>query len=228
MSQFLEFLSTNVLHVLPIIVCGIFAVAIILERAWALYQTYPLRAQDEFFDRIRDLVMGNKVSDALALCERYGTKPVAQVVKRALIRAQQPIEMVEDGLELAVEEVTQRVQGRTAYLAMLANVATLLGLLGTIAGLVVSFNAIGSLDAQEKATFLAKGISQAMHATMMGLSVAVPCMVAFSFLMNRTNRLTSQIECAAVRVIDIFKQRFYESERPTHESGPHSDHRGAA
>jgi biopolymer transport protein ExbB len=94
------------------------------------------------------------------------------------------------------------VQKRTVFLATIANVATLLGLFGTIAGLIQAFEAVGAADAQQKSALLAQGISTAMNATMLGLAVAIPCMIAFSFLMNRTNQLTGDIEQSAIRALD--------------------------
>ncbi len=212
MEGFIEFIKTSFLHVLPIIVAGVFAIAIVIERYRALFYVYPIENEEAFFERIRDLVMDGKIAEAVALCDRYPTKPVAQVVRKALLRAHQPESLIENGLDLAIEEAAQKIQKHTSYLAMVANVATLLGLLGTIAGLVVSFKAVGTLDAAEKATHLANGISQAMHATMFGLGVAIPCMIAFSFLMNKTNRLISEVDTGAVRVLDIIKQRYFEAE----------------
>src|SRR5690606_29461115 len=139
-------------------------------------------------------------------------KPSAQVVKQALLRAHQPENLIENGLEIALSKATQAIQRRTQFLSSIANVATLLGLFGTIAGLVASFQAMGSVEAAEKSALLAAGISTAMNATMLGLGVAIPCMVAFSFLMNRTNRLVAEVDQSAVQVLDILKQRFYSAE----------------
>ena len=114
---------------------------------------------------------------------------------------------------------------------MLANVATLLGLFGTIAGLVTSFQAIGTSDAQERAELLAIGISQAMYATMLGLGVAIPCMVGFSFLMNKTNKLLSEVETSAVQILDIIKQRYFAAEKMAYgegRDGPPPIEKGAA
>jgi biopolymer transport protein ExbB len=97
--------------------------------------------------------------------------------------------------------------------------------LGTIAGLVTSFEAMGSDKAAltanglTQAQLLAQGISQAMNATMLGLGVAIPCMIAFSFLMNATNRLVSSVETAAVRTLDILKQRYFENESKVVQHG---------
>jgi biopolymer transport protein ExbB len=212
MSGFFDFLQGNILHVAPILIAGAFAVAIILERGRALFKTYPIQNSREFFDRLTDLVVSGKVAEAIQHCDRYQEKPAAQVIKQGLLRAHQPETLIEHGLQIAVSEATQTIQRRTSFLATIANVATLLGLFGTIAGLISSFEAVGHADPQQKATLLAAGISTAMNATMMGLAVAIPCMVAFSFLMNKTNRLISEIDSSAVRTLDILKQRYYAAE----------------
>ncbi len=212
MGSFFDFLRTSFFHVAPILIAGAFAGAIIAERAKALFKTYPIQDMDGFFEKVRDLVLKGKVGEAVSLCERYPGKPVAQIVKQGLLRAHQPEALIEHGLEIATNDATQAIQRRTGFLATIANVATLLGLFGTIAGLIHSFEAVGHADPQQKSAMLAAGISQAMNATMLGLGVAIPCMVAFSFLMNRTNRLISEIDNSAVKSIDILKQRYYAAE----------------
>lgn len=212
MGNFMQFIRESFIHVAPIILAGLIAIAIIAERVRALFSTYPIRNPQAFFDKITDLILADKVSDAIQLCDRFNGKPAAQVVKQALLRAHQPETLIEHGLQLSVGEATQAIQKRTSFLATIANVATLLGLFGTIAGLIQSFEAVGHADPQQKAALLASGISQAMNATMMGLAVAIPCMVAFSFLMNKSNRLVADIEHSAIRVLDILKQRYYAAE----------------
>jgi len=209
MSDFMEFLRTSFFHVAPILVAGAFATAIILERVRALYTQYPLRDQDAFYDKLCDLVMAGKLNEAVSHCDRYSAKPVAKVAKAALLRAHQPESLIENGVQIAVSDVTQSIQKRTSFLATIANVATLLGLFGTIAGLIHSFQAVGHADAQQKAALLAAGISQAMNATMLGLGIAIPCMLAFSFLMSQSNRVMAEVEQGAVRILDLLKQRYY-------------------
>lgn len=206
---FIEFVKNNLMHVLPIIVAGAFAIAIVLERINALFQSYPIRDLDGFFKEVSSLVMTGKIQDAVKICEQYPTKPLAKVVKTALVRSHLPETVIEDGLHIAVSDATQAIQRRTSFLATIANVATLLGLMGTILGLINSFEAVGHAEAQQKSALLSAGIATAMNATMLGLGVAIPCMIAFSFLMNRSNQLISQIEDASVRSLDILKQRFY-------------------
>jgi biopolymer transport protein ExbB/TolQ len=101
--------------------------------------------------------------------------------------------------EVLLEEQT-RIEKRTGFLAMLGNVATLLGLLGTITGMIKSFAAVGNANATEKAALLASGISEAMNATAYGLIVAVPALVMYAVLQNRTNALSDDLNKAALRL----------------------------
>jgi biopolymer transport protein ExbB len=213
MGNFGSFMKDNWTHVMPIIIAGFVAIAIVVERVRALFWSYPLTGKKRFFDRVRELVMSDRMGEAVALCDLYPGKPEAVIAKEGLVRAHQPEPMIEDGLHLAVSEGGQRITKRTGFLAMIANVATLLGLFGTIAGLIQSFEAVGHADAQQKSAILAAGIATAMNATMLGLAVAIPCMVAFSFLMNRANRLNSELEQAAIRTLDIIRQRYYSADK---------------
>ena len=220
MGNFFDFLKTNFFHVAPLLAVGGFAVAIILERSRALLWIYPLANTPQFFEKLRDFVMADRLAEAIAFCDQHKHKPVAHIVREGLLRAHQPEALIEDGLELAVSEAGQRVQKRTQFLATIANVATLLGLFGTIAGLIQSFEAVGGASAQARAAMLAAGISSAMNATMLGLGIAIPCMLAFSYLMNRTNRLSVEIDQAAVRVMDLIRQRYYVAEMESTAGGP--------
>lgn len=213
--SFIEFLKGNFLHVMPIFIAGGIALAIAVERTVALFSRYPIRNLDAFFARISELVMADKIADAISVCDQLPGKPSAQVVKLALLRAHQPEELIENGLGIGVNRAAQAIQKRTQFLATIANVATLLGLLGTIAGLIASFQAVGAADASQKSTLLANGISTAMNATMLGLAVAIPCMVLFSFLMNRTNRLIAEVDQSAMQAMDILKQKFYSAQETT-------------
>ena len=212
MGTFLEFIRGHWLHVAPILIVGAFAAAIVIERYRSLAIVYPIKNTHQFYERLRDLVMSDRLAEAIAFCDQYAAKPVAQVVREGLIRAHQPEILIEDGLEIAVSDACQRISKRTQFLSTIANVATLLGLFGTIMGLIQSFQAVGSAAAQERSALLAAGISSSMNATMMGLAVAIPSMMAFSYLMNKTNRMTVEVEQSAVRVLDLIRQRYYVAE----------------
>ncbi len=205
----LDFVKNNFVHVAPILLCAGFAVAIMFERWITLYFRYSMSGRAQFFDKVRQLVLSGRIAEAVTFCDRYPSQPVAKVVKEALLRTQMPEEVIAHGLEITVSELQQQVQSRTPFLATIANVATLLGLFGTILGLIHSFEAIGNASAQQRSALLAAGISTAMNATMMGLAVAIPCMVVFSIFASKTNQINAEIEQSATRMLDIIKQYFY-------------------
>ena len=209
MHGFLEFMQHNLAHVLPILVCAAFGLLITLERFRSLVLVYPLHGTVTFFERLRGMVMADQLGEAIALCERYRDKPSAYVAREGLLRAHQPEDLIEHGLQIAIGEQTEKIQRWTSFLGTIANVATLCGLFGTIVGLVASFEAVGNANAQEKSALLANGISTAMNATMLGLAVAIPCMVVFSILMSKTNKLIAEVDRAGVRTLDLLKQRYY-------------------
>ncbi|HTL11946.1 MAG TPA: MotA/TolQ/ExbB proton channel family protein [Bdellovibrionota bacterium] len=217
--DFFTFVKENLSHVAPLVLAAALGVAIIAERARALFVQYPMKDSEGFMDRIRELVMGGNTASAVALCDERKDKPLARLVKTALLRAHQPEAVIENGLELTMGELTHTIQKRTSFLATIANVATLLGLFGTILGLIQSFQAVGHADAQQKSALLAAGISTSMNATMFGLGIAIPCMVAFSLLVNRANSLVGELERSSLKIMDILKQRFYGAIEETHANG---------
>jgi len=118
--------------------------------------------------------------------------------------------------EVAIREVP-RLTCRLNYLAMLANVATLAGLLGTIFGLQRSFSSLAIVEASEKAALLASGISQAMNTTAFGLFVAIPCLIAFTKLTNIQAGLSGDLDASSVRFLNFLEQRM---ENPVTDSKP--------
>src|ERR1700761_7786268 len=131
----LRFIQEHFVHVAPILLVGIVAVAIAVERFRALLYVYPMQGAGTFFDTIRTMVLTDRIAEALVICDRNRGKPVACVIREGLMRAHQPEAMVEHGLEIAVSEANDRIRARTGFLSTIANVSTLLGLLGTILGL---------------------------------------------------------------------------------------------
>lgn len=212
MGDMLSYIRGHFIGLSPILIAACIALAITIERFKTLVFAYPLNERKQFFERLRAFIIADRLKDAVALCNHYQNKPVAQVIREGLIRAHQPEEMVSDGLQIAIEDVQKSIKKRTPYLATIANVVTLLGLFHTISGLVASFAAVGKADPAKKSELLAAGISSAMNATMLGLAIAIPSMVAFSFLMNQTNRLNGDVNQAAIQVLDLLRQRFYTAE----------------
>jgi biopolymer transport protein ExbB len=209
--NFMEFLkqTDNLLHVLPIMLAFFFAVVIITERVRSLFYKYPMKDTQSFFDQITGLILSGKTSEAVSLCEQNKEKPITHVVKSGILRAHLPESLIQNTVEMAVSDASHTITKRTAFLATLANLATLLGLFGTIQGLIKAFQAVKFADPQQKSALLTEGISTAMNATMMGLGVAILCMAAFALLVNQANKLASDIDKSGIQILDILKQRYY-------------------
>ena len=174
---------------------------------------YPIRDPQGFFDKLTDLVLGGKThrrGRPLRPLPDEARRPGRQAGPAPRSSARDPDRARPSDRRRATPP--KSIQKRTTFLATIANVATLLGLFGTIAGLIAPSRPSVTPIPSRSRRFLAAGISHAMNATMLGLAVAIPCMVAFSFLMNRTNRLIADIEQSAVRAMDILKQRYYSAE----------------
>ena len=112
-------------------------------------------------------------------------------------------EEIEYAMEEGVMEAVPRLEKRTAYIATLANIATLLGLLGTIMGLIAAFTAVAEADPSEKATLLSQSISVAMNTTAFGLMAAIPLLLLHTSIQNKTNEIVDSLEMAGVKCLNI-------------------------
>ncbi len=185
---------------------GLFGLALIIERTKALYFTYSLDA-DGFTAKVMKLVEADKIDEAITLCAANDKKPLAHVAKRILERSDRDDHAIEQSLDIAASEVAPGLSRNLSYLAMTSNVVTLVGLLGTVVGLIMSFKAVSFADPSQKQTLLADGISLAMHATAAGLLVAIPVMFFYSFLHARQGKLFSEIDRNSAKLIELLKSR---------------------
>lgn len=116
-----------------------------------------------------------------------------------------------DDIELAMEEgvmeAIPQLEKRTQYIATLANIATLMGLLGTIMGLISAFTAVANAAPADKATLLSQSISVAMNTTAFGLMAAIPLLLCHTFLQTKTNEIIDSIEMAGVKFLNIVTER---------------------
>ncbi|MFW5774983.1 MAG: MotA/TolQ/ExbB proton channel family protein [Chitinivibrionales bacterium] len=191
------------------IILSVFAVAmaVVLDRLIFFFLYNPSRGQN----LVAPIMEALKKDDA-QLAEKIASKgdaPINVLVRVAInrYRAGHNIEQIRDSIEEASIKQIPRLSHRLNYLAVFANIATLLGLLGTIAGLQVSFSSLAATEAAKKAAMLAQGISQAMNTTAFGLIVAVPCMIMYTMLTNMRDRLIKDLDESLVRIINFMKQK---------------------
>jgi len=183
----------------PILAVSIFAAAIIIERTYFLAFRYSIDDK-AYLSKIRDLVSKADIEGARNLCD---STPIPRVVDAALTKAGTSGRDVQNTVDEAAMDILPLIEKRVHYLAMAANVATLLGLLGTIIGLMQSFNAVAGAEAAQKGAILAKGIAIALNTTAYGLTVAIPCLFFYAFLQAKVNRLTEQVDRVAVKMVNM-------------------------
>ncbi len=175
-----------------ILMVGFAAMAIVFERGYTLYYKFGMNF-NEFMVKVQNLVLSRKVDEALLYCSQMPDKPMAQAFKNILEKADREDDAIFQAHDIAMAETVPLLTRRLHYLSMLANVATLMGLLGTIHGLILSFQAVAQADPAQKQALLATGISVSMYTTALGLAVAIPAMVFYSFLVSRQNSLIEQL-----------------------------------
>lgn len=185
----------------PIAVIGVFTLIVMADRIRYLYFTASFD-KEGFIQGMRKYIMQGNLQRALTYVGSMD-HPLARVIKAGLLK----VKGTDDEVQAAIDEEAlreiPRIERRTGYLAMLGNVATLLGLLGTISGLIKSFAAVAQADPAEKSAMLSRGISEAMHCTAFGLIVAIPALVAFSVFQGRTQKLVDDINETSVGVLNL-------------------------
>lgn len=190
----------------PVLLVASLGTAIVIERT--LYITRASANGEPLWKQIRTFLAAQKIEDAIKLCQS-STRPIYHVLLAGLKAAKlSPLrEPIQRSLEEAMLEVLPPLERRTAYLPILANVATLLGLLGTIIGVIEAFAAVSAADPSQKATLLAHGISVALNMTAFGLIVAVPLILFYAFLQSGTTKIVDSIDQYSTKLVNFYAIR---------------------
>ena len=189
-----------------ILVVFVFAMAIAFERLFFVVFRANINAT-AFMAQIQKLIMANNIDRAIKLCNAEPHAMLPKVVKAGLTRANRTEKELENAIQEVTLEIAPAVNKRTAYLGMLANVATLVGLLGTIMGLVMAFQAVAKASAETKQTLLANGISVAMYTTAGGLIAAIPTMVLHSIISNKSNKILDDVDQYGLKTLNLLTAR---------------------
>lgn len=190
----------------PILVCAVFSSAICLERVWFLYLRASVNAP-AFMSQMQKLVLADNLDRAIKICNAEPNAMLPRVFKAALLRANEAEGDIASAVEEATLEVGPLVHRRTGHLGMLANVATLLGLLGTIQGLIQAFDAVANASAETKSALLASGIAVAMYTTFAGLVVAIPTLVLQSVILARTVQILDEVDELGLKLVNLLAAR---------------------
>lgn len=190
----------------PILLCSIYALGIILEKLWYL-QKITIATQ-EFLNRILDKVKRHQIKEALAECDATKS-PVARILKAGILKYDRTREQIKEAIEDASLYEVPRLEKNLAALATVAHISPLLGLLGTVTGMIRCFQVI-----QAKATLLhpltagdvAAGIWEALLTTVFGLIVAIPAFTAYNYLVSRINSFILEMEKASTELVNFLTE----------------------
>lgn len=197
-----EFFQSGGAFMYVILAVFVLGLAIAVERLLVIGATQS--KTNRVWKQLTPMLKANDLARAENVLQNHST-PLARVLQYGLakLRINASRDAVEAAMEEGIMEVMPELEQRTHYLATLANIATLLGLLGTIIGLIQAFTAVASADPAEKADLLSASISVAMNTTAFGLTAAIPLILIHSFLATKTTRLVDNIEMATVKCLNL-------------------------
>lgn len=178
------------------------AIAVIVERAVYLYGSSINK--EVFLATMQKCILAGDVAKAVKMCSAANA-PLARIVQAGLVKVNRPDEEVQAAMDESALKEMPKINRRTGYLALYANLAMLSGLFGTIVGLIKAFGAVGgeSVDPSQKARILAEGISEAMNCTAFGLISAITALMGFAVLNGKTQGLEDDINEASVQVLNL-------------------------
>lgn len=206
MNALVSFFQTGGQFMYPIALVLVIGLAIAVER-W-IFLSSAARSNKKAIGPILECL--NRHDHGKVLKVTKGSKAFAsELVKKCIEIAPSTKERadLESVYEEGLLEVSPRLQKRTQYLATLANVATLLGLLGTIIGLIAAFTAVANADPSQKATLLSQSISVAMNTTAFGLITAIPLLLCHTLLQSKATKVLESLQVVGVKCVNSLRQK---------------------
>jgi biopolymer transport protein ExbB len=190
----------------PILIVFAVGVAVSIER----YITLSLVTNQNkvVWDKVQPLLANGEFDEAREMTSE-DQSTISQVLNMGLslqgaVRRREDIEIA---MEESMMEIVPRLEKRTPYVALASSIATLLGLLGTIMGLIQAFTAVANANPAEKADLLSASISVAMNTTAFGLMVAIPLLIVHALLTSKTGDIVDSLEMATVKALNVFSRR---------------------
>lgn len=193
----------------PIMLCSVIGLAIIIERFIAL------RRADidtrEFMDVMRQVLRQNRIREAIEICDQTEA-PVARIMKAGILKYNRSKEDIREAIEDAGRFEIPRLERYLSALATCANIAPLLGLLGTVSGMIKAFAQIQLKQGQVNPSDLAEGISNALVTTAAGLTVAIPLLVVYNYFITRVDGMILEMEMSSSELIELLTRHHSDRE----------------
>ena len=201
-----SFFSTGGMFMYPILIVFAIGVAISVERFVTL--GLVTSKNQAVWEKVQPLLDGGEFDEARQMTSKEEST-ISQVLNMGLslqgaVRRREDIEIA---MEESMMEIVPRLEKRTPYVSLASSIATLLGLLGTIMGLIQAFTAVANANPAEKADLLSASISVAMNTTAFGLMVAIPLLVIHAVLTSKTGDIVDSLEMATVKALNVFSRR---------------------
>lgn len=204
-SAIVKFFQEGGMFMYPILVVLALGLAIAIERY--MYLSVAKQTNRSMWQKLTPLLRNNDYVQAMAISSR-SKADISKILTYGLTRLQ--ASRSRDEIEMAMEEglmeIIPRLEKRTHYLSTFANIATLLGLLGTIIGLIQAFTAVANANPADKADLLSASISVAMNTTAFGLIAAIPLLILFTVLQTKTTELVDSMEMATVKFLNVITE----------------------
>jgi biopolymer transport protein ExbB/TolQ len=202
-SQLVEAFKHNPTFMVLNLCTSAIVLTIVIERFAFQMTRYRVNSK-EFFAQVKKLVTAGNIDRAIKLCEA-DDYPILQLVKAGLTHANKGPDEIDAALSEKLSELKPQSEKRIGALWSLANIATLIGLLGTVSGLIATFGAIAApgLSQADKQRMLSNGIAEAMYNTALGLGIAVLCMIAHIILHTRAKTIQHDLEATMERTFNM-------------------------
>jgi biopolymer transport protein ExbB len=198
----LEIVQAGGWLMLPIIACSVAAVAIVLERLWTLQRKRVL--PQEVTAQVWEWVKNNQL-DAKHIQSLHDSSPLGEVLAAGLLHRHSPREVLKESIEDSGRHVVHELERFLNPLGTIAAISPLLGLLGTVSGMIKAFTTITSQGVGHPEV-LAGGIAEALITTAAGLSVAIPALIAYRYLRRRIDGLVVLLEKESIRFVELLLQ----------------------
>ena len=200
-ESIVTFFQSGGMFMVPIVVVLAVGLAIAIERY--VYLSKTSLSNQMAWKKIQKILSSGNMNEAINFTKKSKCA-ISQIMGYGISSAQSSRRRddVETAMEEGLMEVVPKLEKRTHYLATFANVATLLGLLGTIIGLIDAFTSIAEANPAEKADLLSSSISVAMNTTAFGLMVGIPLLLLHSWLQTKTTEIVDSLEMASVKVLN--------------------------
>ncbi|MBI4559222.1 MAG: MotA/TolQ/ExbB proton channel family protein [Candidatus Hydrogenedentes bacterium] len=198
--QVFEIIFKGGILMFPIMLCSVVALAIAIERFFSLRRaSIDTR---EFMDTMRTVLRQNRIQEAVDLCDQT-SGPIARILRAGLLKSNRSKEDIREAIEDAGHLEIPRLERYMSALATCTSIAPLLGLLGTVQGLIKCFAVIENKKGQVNPSDLAEGVGNALITTAAGLAVAIPALVVYNYFIARVDNMILEMEISSSELVEL-------------------------